>query len=135
MEFRYPAAATGQSESRATPLYQQIADEAKRLWDQGCSEREIGRRQNTTDKTVRNAIAWWHETRKLPVPKWADRRQGLMDQAAAMYQSESTLGEISQKLKRSIPAIIKLLNDWYASKGEVRPDGRSMPPPPGEPFF
>jgi site-specific DNA recombinase len=110
---------------RVTPLYQRIADEAKRLWEQGSSEREIGRRFETTDKTVRNAIAWWHRARKLPVPKWADRRQGQMDQAAAMYQSGRTLREISQKLKRSIPAIIKLVDDWYASKGEVRPDGRS----------
>jgi site-specific DNA recombinase len=72
---------------RETPLYKRIADEAKQRWEAGESESEIGRDLETTQATVRDAIAWWHKSRKLPVPKFADRRKTQVELAASLYEA------------------------------------------------
>jgi hypothetical protein len=43
-----------------------------------------------------------------------------------MYHAGGTLAEIAEKkLKVTITTVRKMLDEWYASKGEIRPDGRS----------
>ena len=111
---------------RETPLYQEIADVAKRRWEEGDSESEIGRDFKTTQATVREAITWWHKSRNLPVPRFKDRRQTQVELAGSMRDAGCTLAEISDKLKRTITTVRKMLEEWYASKGEIRPDGRSQ---------
>ncbi len=111
---------------RQTPLYQRIADAAKQRWEGGDSESEIGRHFHTTQATVRDAIAWWHTSRDLPVPKFADRRKAQVELAASLYEAGCTITEIAEKkLQVSITTVRKILDEWFASKGEVRPDGRS----------
>jgi site-specific DNA recombinase len=111
---------------RKTPLYKQIADDAKRRWEAGESESAIGRDFETTQATVRDAIAWWHTSRNLPVPKFEDRRKTQLELAANLYEAGCTITEIAeQKLKVSITTVRKMLDEWFASKGETRPDGRS----------
>ncbi|HET6327831.1 MAG TPA: recombinase family protein [Planctomycetaceae bacterium] len=112
---------------RETPLYKRIADEAKQRWDKGDSESEIGRDFETTQATVRKSIEWWHTSRDLPVPKFADRRAGQVELAASLYQAGFTVAEIAKnKLKVTITTVRKMLDEWFASKGEIRPDGRSL---------
>jgi DNA invertase Pin-like site-specific DNA recombinase len=110
---------------RETPLYKRIADEAKQGWEAGESESEIGRRFKTTQATVRDAITWWHQSRNLPVPRFKDRRQAQVELAGSMRDAGCKLIEISTKLKKTITTVRKMLDEWYASKGEIRPDGRS----------
>jgi uncharacterized protein YjcR len=111
---------------RETPLYKRIAGEAKLRWEAGDSESEIGRDFETTQATVRDAIAWWHTSRNLPVPKFEDRRNTQMELAASLYEAGCTITEIAEKkLQVSITTVRKMLDEWFASKGEVRPDGRS----------
>ena len=111
---------------RETPLYDRIADEAKRRWEAGESESAIGRDLETTQATVRNAIEWWHTSRNLPVPKFADRRKTQVELAASLYQAGCTITEIAEKkLQVSITTVRKMLDEWFASKDEIRPDGRS----------
>jgi len=110
---------------RETPLYKRIADEAKQMWEAGDSESEIGRRFKTTQATVRDAIAWWHKSRNLPVPRFKDRRQAQIELAGSMRDAGCKLIEISSKLKKTITTVRKMLVEWYTSKGEIRPDGRS----------
>jgi len=111
---------------RKTPLYKQIADEAKQRWEAGDSESEIGWDFETTQATVRNAIEWWHESRSLPVPRFKDRRQTQVDQTGSMHEAGCTLAEISNTMKRTITTVRKLLDAWYATRGEDRPDGRTQ---------
>jgi site-specific DNA recombinase len=110
---------------RETPLYKRIADEAKLRWEAGDSESEIGRDFATTQATVRDAIAWWHTSRELPVPKFADRRKAQVELADSMYQAGCTLAEIKVKLRLTITTIRKMLDEASAARGETRPDGRS----------
>jgi DNA invertase Pin-like site-specific DNA recombinase len=110
---------------RETPLYQRIADEAKRRWEAGDSESEIGRDFQTTQATVRKAIEWWHTSRNLPAPKFADRRKTQVERAGNMYQSGCILEKIADALKVTITTVRKMLDEDFASRGEVRPDGRS----------
>jgi site-specific DNA recombinase len=110
---------------RQTPLYQRIADAAKQMWETGDSESEIGRHFRTTQATVRDAIEWWHTSRNLPVPKFADRRKTQVELAARRYEAGCTLAEIASKLKVTITTVRKMLSDWFTSTGECRPDGRS----------
>ena len=110
---------------RETPLYKRIADEAKQRWVEGDSESEIGRHFNTTQATVRDAITWWHSRRNLPVPKFADRRKSQVELADSMYRAGCTLAEIAGKLKVTITTVRKMLDESFASRGEIRPDGRS----------
>jgi transposase len=78
---------------RKAALYKQIADEAKKRWEAGDSESEIGRDFGTTQATVRNAIEWWHTSRDLPVPKFADRRKTQVELAASLYEAGCTITE------------------------------------------
>jgi site-specific DNA recombinase len=111
---------------RETPLYKRIAAEAKQRWDAGDSESEIGRDFDTTQATVRKAIEWWHTSRDLAVPKFADRRKTQVELAASLYQAGCSITEIAEKkLKVTITTVRKMLAEWFTSKGEVRPDGRS----------
>jgi DNA invertase Pin-like site-specific DNA recombinase len=110
---------------RQTPLYQRIADAAKQMWEAGDSESEIGRHFRTTQATVRDAIEWWHRSRNLPVPKFADRRKTQVELAASMDQAGCTLAEIAAKLKVTMTTVRKMLAEWFTSRGEIRPDGRS----------
>jgi site-specific DNA recombinase len=111
---------------RQTPLYQRIADAAKQMWEAGDSESEIGRRFKTTQATVRDAITWWYKSRNLAVPRFKDRRQTQVELAASMRDAGCRLIEISRKLKKTITTVRKMLDEWYASKGEIRPDGRTQ---------
>ena len=110
---------------RETPLYKRIADDAKRMWEAGDSESEIGRHFGTTQATVRDAIAWWHTSRDLAVPKFADRRKVQVELADSMYQAGCTLAEIKVKLRLTITTVGKMLDEAAAARGEIRPDGRS----------
>ncbi len=112
-------AARPKRKQRETPLYQRIADEAKQRWEVGDSESEIGRDFETTQATVRQAIAWWHTSRNLPVPRFADRRKIQVARAGSMYQAGCTLGKVT------VTTVGKMLDEDFAGRGEVRLHGRS----------
>jgi predicted transcriptional regulator len=42
-----------------------------------------------------------------------------------MDQAGRTLAEIATKLKVTVTTVRKMLAEWFASRGEIRPDGRS----------
>jgi site-specific DNA recombinase len=118
-------AARSKRKQRETPLYKQIADVAKQRWEEGDSESEIGRQFKTTQATVRQAIIWWHASRNLPVPRLRDRRQMQVELAGSLREAGRTLAEIAGRMKRSINSVRKMLDEWHASRGHVRPDGRT----------
>jgi hypothetical protein len=59
------------------PRYQEIADEAKRLYDEGLLVGEIARRLQCDKNTLTKALAYWHTSRGLPVPGGRTRRKSL----------------------------------------------------------
>jgi hypothetical protein len=58
-------------------LYQQIADEVKRLADAQLHFGQIAEELNCDRNTVTKAWAYWHESRSLPVPDGRTRRKSL----------------------------------------------------------
>jgi len=63
--------------TRELPLYQRIADEMKRLADEGLLLQEIAARLGVDRNTVTAAQVFWHESRRLEVPDGRTRRKRL----------------------------------------------------------
>jgi len=59
------------------PVFQQIADECKRLLDEGLLIEEIATRVGRIGDTVRSALRYWHEQRGLIMPDMRNRRKTL----------------------------------------------------------
>ncbi len=59
------------------PRYQEMADEAKRLYDEGLLVGEIARTMQCDKNTITKALAYWHTSRGLPVPDGRTRRKSL----------------------------------------------------------
>ena len=67
------------------PKYARLADEAKRLCDEGLLMEEIGERLDCDRTTLTRAIAHWHESRGLPVPDGRSRRKTLVRKSSRPY--------------------------------------------------
>jgi site-specific DNA recombinase len=67
------------------PKYARLADEAKRLWDEGLLMEEIGERLDCDRTTLTRAIAYWHELHGLPVPDGRTRRKTLARKSSRPY--------------------------------------------------
>ena len=107
------------------PLYKQIANDVVDLMKSGFSNLEISRRLKTNDCNVAKAIKWWHETRGLPVPTSADRRQQKLTRAKSMLSDGLLIKDIAKELGYT-PRGLKLALDKDAkASGEAIPDGRS----------
>jgi transposase len=61
----------------APPVFEQIADDVKALWDEGLLMEEIAERVRRDKNTVTKAVAFWHSSRGLPVPDGRTRRKDL----------------------------------------------------------
>ena len=59
------------------PLYQQIADRVKELYDEGRLLEEIAARLGHDRNMITKAIVFWHEARDLVVPDGRSRRKSL----------------------------------------------------------
>ena len=59
------------------PLFQAIADDVMRLYDEGALLHEIAHQLDVDRNTITSTIRWWHETKGLPVPDGRARRKGL----------------------------------------------------------
>lgn len=59
------------------PVYQQIADEAMALYQQGMLLQDVANTLQVDRNTITAVIRWWHETRGLPVPDGRTRRKDL----------------------------------------------------------
>jgi len=59
------------------PVFQQIADECKRLLDEGLLIEEIATRVGRIGETVSSALRYWHEKHGLPMPDMRNRRKTL----------------------------------------------------------
>jgi len=109
----------------ATPKYQESADEAQRLWNEGLSAIEIGRRLGYSDVTAWKAIAHWHRIRGLPIPNAKTRRERIMNRAKQLYDAGREIKEIAAELGYTPRGTKLLLDRWFEVHGQEMPDGRS----------
>jgi hypothetical protein len=55
-------------EFRRPPVHEQIAEEVKKLWDDGLTYGQIAQRVKWNRNIVAEAVAYWHTSRGLPAP-------------------------------------------------------------------
>lgn len=115
-----------------TPAYKEMADEVVVLVDQGWSNLAIARQLRSSDTTIGKAIAWWFQSRRLPVPTADERRRKSLLRAKDMLEAGRLLKDIAAELSYT-PRGLKLgLKALYAELGEAMPDGRRLRWNPGE---
>jgi hypothetical protein len=59
---------TVEVEFRRLPVHEQIAEEVKKLWDDGLTYGQIAQRVKWNRNIVAEAVAYWHTSRGLPAP-------------------------------------------------------------------
>lgn len=65
------------AKNRDEPVFRQIADEVKRLYDEGLLMEEIATAVGRTRDTVRAALEYWFSSRSQPTPDGRHRRKAL----------------------------------------------------------
>jgi len=108
-----------------TPVYQQIAEEAARLAENGCRKLAIGRRFNVSDATVAKAIAFWYQSQGRPVPTAADFRKMMLRRARTMYRGGMLITDIAAELGYGARGMELALKKYMAELGETMADGRA----------
>ena len=108
------------------PLYQQIADQAALLWNEGVAIIEIARRLGHDKATVRKAVAHWHRARGLPEPTARTRRERLMDRVKALFDEGHEIQMIAATVGHGRGCIRKMIKQWHERRDLQAPDGRSL---------
>jgi transposase len=110
----------------ATPtLPEELAEQAKALWDQGLADVQIAVQLNCSPPTAKVAVEHWHRARGLEPPNAADRRSALLARMEAMYEQQHSLRAIAQAVGMCSRSVTLLLRAHYASQGRALPDGRA----------
>jgi hypothetical protein len=107
------------------PLYEQLAEAAKGLWDAGLAEVQIAARLGCSPPTAAAAVTSWHTAPGLPAPSHAGRRTALVDQMKALYDRGLPLREIAREVDLCGRSVTLLLRERFASLGQAMPDGRT----------
>jgi hypothetical protein len=112
---------------QTTPVYKEIADAAKVLWDDptNLAVVEIARRLETADTTVWKALAHWHRSRGLPAPTAKQRRERIVARAKTMFEDNIEIKEIAVVLGYTARGMKLLLKEVFARNGKVMPDCRA----------
>ena len=108
-----------------TPKYKQMANAAKKLWDEGLAVIEIGRRHHRSDFTAWKAITHWRRSRGLPVPTAKTRREQVMNRAKELYDGGVKVKDIAAALGYTSRGMTLLLQRWFQNHGQQMLDGRS----------
>jgi hypothetical protein len=119
--------ATLARKQQKTPVYKDIADAAKDLWENptNLAVVEVARRLETTDTTAWKALAHWYRTHGLPAPTAKQRRERIMARAKAMFDDLIEIKEIAAVLGYTTRGMKLLLKEVFARNGEVMPDCRA----------
>ncbi|MCC6126086.1 MAG: hypothetical protein IT426_14085 [Pirellulales bacterium] len=117
--------ATLDRKSSTVPQYKQLADEARRLWEEDLSVLEIARRLQCSAPTVEKAVRYWHESRKLPVPSESNRRERLFQRAKQLHDAGWELKRIAATVGYSKTGLQRILKKGFQELGQELPDGRS----------
>ena len=111
-----------------------LADEVKKLWDEGLTRKEISKRVGLHPTGVTKALRYWHVDRGLTPPKRSaqprrPKGQRLAEQLADQIKSLLDLGlsyeETAARLKTSLTTITASVKHWHEQRGLPVPDGRT----------
>lgn len=106
-------------------LYEQLADQAKQLWDEGLADLQIAARLACSPPTASAAVAYWFRSRGQEPPTHAERRNALIDRMKEFYDQGKSIREIAKGVGMCTRSVTLLLRERFASEGKVMPDGRT----------
>mgnify|MGYP003671642089 CR=1 FL=1 len=109
-----------------TPQYQQVADEAVKLWNEGPCYLKIAEELDCSDVTVEKAIRFWYESRDLPVPTKAVIRGHKQAEARKLLDQKIPLQDIAKRLHVNPATIRNWMKKQYEAEGKPMPDLRAQ---------
>jgi len=131
-------------EFRKPNPFEEIASEAKALWDQGILIKEIAAKLSSqSDKKISRglvvkAIAHWFKACGLSAPDGRSRRatlkrksikpflyQSIAENVMALFNLNLPIGEIASQLKVDKNTITSSVKYWHRQRGLPVPDGRT----------
>lgn len=123
-------------ELREQPIHEEIAEEAKRLWDEGLKYTEIAEKVGWNRNMVADAIGYWHESRGLPAPdgrkhmsrlkKEPRLAERIADEVMSLVEQDMPLGDIAQQLGTSRNRVTEAIKIWHEARDLPVPDGRAF---------
>jgi DNA invertase Pin-like site-specific DNA recombinase len=118
------------------PIHEQIADEVKNLWDEGLKYTEIAKRIGWNRNLVAKAVAFWHESRGLPVPDGRrcvarlDRgprlAERIADSVMELVDQKMPLTDIAKKFETNRNRVTEAIRIWHEKRNLPVPDGRTL---------
>ena len=114
--------------------YELIADEVKRLWDAGVTEKKMREQLNISRTLFSRAMDFWHEQRGLKRTDGRSSRKRLkgrrkaeqqQQEIMALYDQDLPVGKIAEQLGCCVEIIRECVEQWYRALGLAVPDGRA----------
>ncbi|MFP4053561.1 MAG: recombinase family protein [Phycisphaerae bacterium] len=118
------------------PVHERIAEDVKRLWDEGLKYTKIAERVGWNRNLVAKALNWWREQHGLdpvdgrehvgrlqPEPTLAER---IADEVMELVEQDVPLGDIAKRLDTSRNTITRSIRVWHEARGLPVPDGRAL---------
>jgi hypothetical protein len=106
-------------------MYKRLADRAHVLWENGLADLQIAAKLGCSPPTVVAAVAYWHESRGLPVPSHADRRTALVDRMQSLFEQGLLFKEIAGRVGMCSRSVANLLKERHEALGRSLPDCRT----------
>lgn len=126
-------AETMEIDFRKPERHEEIADEAKRLWDDGVLDAEICKGLGCSRTLLSDALDFWYEQHGLPRPdgrsckkRLRGRRKAdrLQPQIIALYFEDLPIMKIADQLDCSPEDVREAVEKWYHEHSLPVPDGR-----------
>eukprot|EP00913_Durusdinium_trenchii_P022830 g21434.t1 len=112
------------NKQETVPVYKQMAEQVVQLVEAGLSNLAIAKQLKTSDTTVAKSIAWWYQSRGLPVPTAADRRRKILARARSLFLDGMQIKDIAAETGYTARGLKLALTDYFTELGEDMPDGR-----------
>jgi len=119
---------------RMPERHEEIADEVKRLWDEGLPDKEIGKRLSCSRALVSRALDFWYEQRGLTRPdgrtckrrlKGRRKADQLQSTIMGLWYQDLSVNEISQQLNCGLEVVREAVTKWHQERDLPVPDGRA----------
>jgi site-specific DNA recombinase len=125
---------TVEIEMRRPDPHELIADEAKRLWDEGATDQEIAKALGCGKALVKKALDFWHAQRGLVRADGRTTRKPLKDRRKAdrlqsqimtLWHQDLSVAEIATRMGCCLEIIHEAVTKWHIAQGLPVPDGRA----------
>jgi site-specific DNA recombinase len=119
---------------RRIERHEEIADEVKRLWDDGMIDMEITKLFGCSRTLISSALDHWYEKRGLTRPdgrsckkRPAGNRKAdkLQSQIMELWHQDLSVSAISEQLGCGLEIVREAVTKWHVERGLPVPDGRA----------